>query len=103
MEKYQNEIIQTLVDSYSDDKQLLADMLCYLYNSTDDLSLLGAILGVMNDLGRCSECGSELITYEFTDIHSELDNSDEEIYFAKLCSQCDRVEIEATHAKVKEM
>ena len=99
MEKYHNEIVQTLVDSYSDDKQLLGDILFYLYKSSSDMSLKGAIVEVMNDLGRCVQCGSELINYEFTETHSELDNNKEELFIAHLCNNCDRAEIEELHAK----
>lgn len=102
MEKYHNEVVQTLVETYSDDKQLLGDILFYLYQSSTDMNLKGAIVEVMNDLGRCISCGSELISYEFTETHTELDNNNEEEFVAHLCCNCNRAEIEELHAKEME-
>ena len=103
MEKYHNEIVQTLVETYSDDKQLLSDILFYLYQSSSDVNLKYAIAEVMTDINRCVKCGGGLISYEFTEIHSELDNNDKEEFIVHLCPNCNRTEIEQLHAKAKEI
>ena len=101
MEKYYNEIVQTLVDSYKDDEQLLGDMLYYLYETTDCLSLKNTITDVMYDLNRCISCGGSLVVYEYEESHTELDDGGSEVFLAKLCSNCDRAEIKELHAKEK--
>ena len=44
MESYANEVIQALIDAYSDDKELVKDCLFYLYHTTTDDKLRYQIL-----------------------------------------------------------
>lgn len=102
MEKYHDEIVQTLVDSYKDDKELLGKIMYSLYHATNDFELKELIVGVLNDLDVCIQCGSKLTGYTFEETHTELDNRNVEVFVAKLCNICDRAEITELNATRKE-
>ena len=93
MEKYQDEVVQTLIDSYSDDKELLGSIMLYLYHVTNDVELMRLISEVMTKLNMCVTCGSKLLSYEYEEIHKELEYDNVELFSIKCCPICDRIEI----------
>ena len=95
------EALDAILDAYKDDKELLSTILFFLYHTSDDDRLRQNIATLMKDMDKCISCNSDLMTYEFQEVHYELDNNDIETFAVKLCSHCDRDEIEQLHAKVK--
>ena len=67
MENFSKEIIQTIVDDYSDDMELVVSMLSYLYQTTLDDNMKKSIIDVFNVSNRCIECGDKMTPYEWTD------------------------------------
>ncbi len=92
MEKFNNEIVELIVDAFNDDKQMVIDMLFYLYKTTTDDAMKLSIIDFMNEENTCIECGSEMITYEYKEYHSEVDAYED--MTVNLCPYCDRGEME---------
>lgn len=101
IENMSNELLDAILDTYKDDKELIATILFFLYHTSDDNRLRQNIATLMEDMDKCISCNSDVLTYKFQEVHSELDNNDVETFVTKLCSHCDRDEIEQLHAKVK--
>ena len=92
MEKFNNEIVELIVDAFNDDKQMVIDMLFYLYKTTTDDAMKLSIIDFMNEENICLCCGSEMIPYEYKEYHQEL--GEYEDCTANLCPYCDRGEME---------
>ena len=67
MERFDKEIVQTIVDDYGDDMELVVSMLSYLYQTTLDDNMKKSIIDVFNVSNRCIECGDKMTPYEWTD------------------------------------
>ena len=101
IENMSAEVLDAILDVYKDDKELIATILFFLYHTSDDNRLRQNIETLMEDMDKCISCNSDVLAYEFQEVHSELDNNDVETFVTKLCSHCDRDEIKQLHAKVK--
>ena len=101
IENMSTEALDAILDTYKDDKELISTILFFLYHTSDDDRLRQNIATLMEDMDKCISCNSDVMTYEFQEVHNELDNNDIETFVAKLCSHCDRAEIEQLHAKLK--
>ena len=101
MENMSIEIVEAIKDYYEDDKDLIANCLFYMYHTTNDSLFKLRIEDEMYSLGYCIDCNSELLTYEWEEIHWELDDNYSETFHAKLCPICDKAEI--SRCKYKEI
>lgn len=101
IENMSTEALDAILDVYKDDKELISMILFFLYHTSDDDRLRQNIATLMGNMDKCISCNSDVMTYEFQEVHSELDNNDVETFVTKLCSHCDRDEIKQLHAKVK--
>lgn len=93
MENFSTEIIDLVCDTYAKDKQLVIDILFYLYHTTSDDKMKQQIVDIFNTEGYCIDCGSKLTTYTWNEIHIELEYNNREPMFAYYCPICDRYEI----------
>ena len=84
MEKFALEIVETINEHYyrdgTDGKELIKDMLFYLYHTTNDDKMKQVILDWFNKEQYCIECGAKLQPYDYCE--------------AWLCPVCDRGEFE---------
>ena len=87
MERFDKEIVQTIVDDYNDDMELVLSMLSYLYQTTNDDNMKKSIIDVFNVENRCIECGDKMTPYEWTD-----DNGDAHTTYD--CLRCTDREVE---------
>lgn len=87
------EILDSICDTYKDDSELVVECLRFLYYNTTNETLGSQIVDILSDIGYCVECGSRLLTYNFSEFHNELDRSDEETLVAEYCPICDKYEI----------
>ena len=92
MEDFSRAIMIAITEFY-EDEELVKDILSYLYNNTNDVELESNIVDWFTAQNRCLECGSKLITYEFTETHTELDFNKEEPYVMHYCPICDKNDI----------
>lgn len=67
MEKFNHEIVDLIIDSFSDDKDLIAQMLFYLYHTTTDDRMKESVLTFMNEENYCISCGSKMTYYEWSE------------------------------------
>lgn len=89
VEDYSDEIIQTLVDSYNDDKSLLGYMMLYLLSEVKSDYFADSIIEVLDDLEICTECGTPLIEFKYKEKHPELEHDNIEEKTVLLCPKCD--------------
>ena len=94
MEGFSREIIDLICDDWNDDEQLVIDALVYLYNTTTDNKMIEQIEMACKDYGCCPDCGNKLSTYEWYEIHTELEYDNKEWFNCQLCPCCDRSDIE---------
>ena len=87
MERFDKEIVQTIIDDYGDDMELVLSMLSYLYQTTNDDNMKKSIIDVFNIRNICIECCSKMTPYEWTD-----DNGD--IHTTYDCLVCNNREVE---------
>lgn len=97
MENFATEIISTITEAYSDDgdtgKELIRDMLKYLYDITDDDEMCNQICNWFTVNGYCLGCRTKLLSYEYLE--------DEKPYVVSLCPNCDSAEIEEGKYKLR--
>ena len=93
-ENFSREIIDLICDDWNDDEQLVIEALTYLYNTTTDDKMIEQIEMVCKDYGYCPDCGNELSTYEWCEIHTELEYNNQEWFSCQLWPCCDSGEIE---------
>ena len=101
MENFSTEIISVLEEDFSDDEELIKDMLFYLYHTTTDDNMQSQIVDWFNSNGYCIECGTKLITYTWDEIHTELEYDNREPMLAQFCPICDKYEITSDMKEVK--
>lgn len=89
MERYNTEIIEVLVDEFADDKELLANIMFYLANTTTDKNHMKADCEyVLSQLGFCTQCGQKKVVYEYEERHAELDYNNIEVMTEEICPKC---------------
>lgn len=97
MENFGLEIVETINEHYYRDgiegKELIKDMLFYLYHTTNDNKLKEVILDWFNEEQYCIECGEKLQPYEYCEVHDELAYNNREWLTEWLCPVCDRDEV----------
>ena len=64
MENFSTEIISLICDTFSDDKQLVMDMLRYLHFNTLDSKMKKNIEDIFLKEGYCVDCGTKLKSYD---------------------------------------
>ena len=93
MEDFSNEVVETIVDHYSNDgeegKELVKDILFYLYHNTTNDKLKWKIVEWFNSENYCIECGMKLQAYDWYEIHDELPDQPKEWFTTYLCPICD--------------
>jgi hypothetical protein len=67
MENFSTEIISLICDTFSDDKQLVMDMLRYLHFNTLDSKMKKNIEDIFLKEGYCVDCGTKLKSYDYQD------------------------------------
>lgn len=72
MENMSTEILDSLIESYSDDKDLLSTILFFLYHTSNDDKLRANIEKIMTENNYCIECGDKLVSWHWQEYHSEL-------------------------------
>ena len=92
MEDFSRELMVAITEFY-EDEELVRDILSYLYHNTNDVELETEIVNWFNATDRCLDCGTKLVTYEFTETHTELDFNRDEPYIMRYCPICDKDEI----------
>lgn len=97
------ELLEALVEQYeSNDIEILAEILHWLYHNTTNYQLQNAITDYMDEYGYCVECGEKLVLYEGSETHTELDGNPIEHYSLLMCPKCDSEEIKNNHYERKE-
>lgn len=106
MENYAFETVEAISDYYrkdgKDGKELTKDILFYLYHTTTDDQLKQKIVEWFNEENYCIECGTELLSYEWSETHTELDDNSIEWFTYWLCPICDRNEVENSGYTIKD-
>jgi len=92
MEKFHNEIVDLIVDTFKDDRTLVKNMLKYLYDTTTDDSMMASITNFFNAENICITCGSDMIYYPYREYHSEIEAYEDTGSY--ICPLCDRDTIE---------
>ena len=100
MENMSVAVLDSICESYKSDKDLIATILHYLYKTSTDVKMHSQIHDVMTDMNYCIECGEKLISYEWKEVHDELEGNPYEYRYATFCHKCDKWEIEDLKAKV---
>lgn len=99
MEDFSIEVIETITEHYGNDgkegKELIKDMLFYLYHTTTSDTLKKRIVQWFNAENYCISCGTELQAYEWCEIHDELEGNPREWFTTYLCPICDGGEIKS--------
>jgi hypothetical protein len=94
---YAREIVEAITDygryDGEDGKELVSNMLLYLFNNTTDKKLKKEILGWFTEEKYCIECGAKLLPYEYSEPHTELDHDIYEYHTVYLCPFCDKDDI----------
>ena len=107
MECFACEVVSTITDYYSKDgkegKELVKNMLLYLYHTTTDDKLKQTILDWFNEEQYCISCGEKLIPYEYCEVHDELPYDNKEWLVDYVCPVCDRGVIEEYDNAIKEV
>ena len=97
MENFALEIVETINEHYhrdgADGKELIKDMLFYLYHTTNDDKMKQVILDWFNEEQYCIECGEKLQPYDYCEAHTEFEYNNKEWFTAWLCPVCDRGEV----------
>ena len=86
------------IDVYSEESEININITSYnsgmaLLKDIENDDLKYDITNWFTAQNRCLECGSKLITYEFTETHTELDFNKEEAYVMHYCPICDKNDI----------
>ena len=88
-----NRAIMIAITEFYEDEEMVSKILSELYNDTQDDDLKHDIVNWFNATDRCLDCGTKLVTYEFTETHTELDFNRDEPYIMRYCPICDKDEI----------
>lgn len=92
------EIIEAIHLMYEDTPYLEADCylcltsLCYpngVANEAMTRLMARAGRNYLEDMGRCTKCGTVLEHYKYTEIHNEVDFNKEENMIEEYCPNCD--------------
>lgn len=84
---YSTEIISLITETFDDDKQLVANMLIYLYDTTNCTNMDKQIEEWFETNHRCIGCGSKELNYQYFDWNL---NEDINVW---LCEECNRSRI----------
>lgn len=91
MENMSFEVVSTISEHYSDDgkegKELVKDILFYLYYITTDKKLKNRIEDWFDEEEYCIDCGEKLVPYEYNEWHSEVHAY--ETMCELVCPNCD--------------
>ena len=88
-----NRAIMIAITEFYEDEEMVSKILSELYNDTQDDDLKHDITNWFIATDRCLDCGTKLVTYEFTETHTELDFNRDEPYIMRYCPICDKDEI----------
>lgn len=88
MENFSSEIFDTIVDYFSEDKDILKDGLLYLYKTTNDDKLKRKIVEWFNKENYCISCGEKMVYYKWYEKHNELDDNAKEHFYSYDCPNC---------------
>lgn len=81
------EIIEAIEEYYKDDEDILVDCLVYLSkNHNKKLSYLAQ--DKLEEMDRCSECGSKLVPHTYEEHHTELFGNPIEYITELVCTNC---------------
>ena len=98
MEDFSSEVVEIITEYYANDgeegKELVKDILFYLYHNTNNDKLQVKIIDWFNTENYCIECGTKLQAYDWYEIHTELEGNPKEWFTTWLCPICDRGEFE---------
>lgn len=93
MEDFSMEVVETITEYYAKDglegKELIKDILFYLYHTTTSDKLQQKILEWFNTENYCIKCGTKLQTYDWYETHTELEGEPKEHFTFYLCPICD--------------
>lgn len=89
MESFAREILDVICEEYSDDKDLVAQILLYLYNTSRDDKMTSNICDIMSAMDYCLQCGDKMATFEWDELHTELEYDNVEKFSQTLCEVCD--------------
>lgn len=88
MNDMHDEVIEAVCEHYKDDDDTAADCLLYLA-TLKCLPLAVHSQIALDNMGRCTTCGSKLLTYTHRELHTELDEPCYETLTEVYCPCCD--------------
>ena len=86
IDNYATEVLDTICEQFKDDKQLVIEILRYLYYTSKDERIRSQIVSILTDMNYCISCGSEMVYYEW----KEPRPLGEETMSAYICPSCDK-------------
>lgn len=85
------EVVSTITEHYANDgeegKELIKDILFYLYHTTKDAKLMRQIEDWFEEEEYCVNCGEKLTVYQYDEWHSEIGCY--EPMCELICTNCD--------------
>lgn len=93
------DIVETIVDYYKDDKDLITSILMYLKSASNNKYICKYSDEWLEGNGYCTKCGNKMQTYSYVEKHTELDYNNEEVFYALLCPYCEEREINESRMK----
>lgn len=92
------EIVDAINEYFKDDEAIKADCLLFLAHidkiDKDVITRMGGTCFCeLENMGRCVECGEELVDYQYKVTHWGIDGNPVETCSIKLCPNCEMGEI----------
>lgn len=88
--EYTSEIIEAIIEYYSNDLNLTASCLIDLLYGTEHGYVKAMVTRWLEDNHYCLDCGNKLQLFCYNEAHTELDNNDNEEICTYICPKCDR-------------
>lgn len=93
MESFSRETIDSICDTYSDDKDLIIQILFYLYHTSTDDKMKSNIVDIFNDMQYCIQCGEKMSIFAWNELHNEVEGYNIEKFAQVMCEICDSSDI----------
>ena len=90
-----SEVIESIDYMFSDIPEVGVDCLLFLQSLKNNPKMVNSLseraTAELVERNRCTRCGEKLHTYQYNEVHNELDDNPVEVMYDMACPNCDMV------------